>query len=45
MSVPDHELDEPTIRYCEEHLFGIPCPVCRMEEIERQHDERKEHEP
>lgn len=46
MSVPDHELDEPSdTEWCAEHNAYRPCAACRADEVDRQHDARKERTP
>ena len=43
MSIPDHELEEPDPRLCEEHSRVIPCRICKLDTYEYQQETRREN--
>lgn len=42
MSVPDHELDEPSQFWCNEHDLPRPCRECWGENMEARADSRED---
>jgi len=41
MGVPDHEIDEPDERICEEHQERKPCRACAADAADRELDARR----